>query len=68
MAAIIYINGGNGPQVGSQVVNWPDALPPSQCDNGELELGETTDSCNTGGSCPVDTGIQEGDVCCLVRL
>ncbi len=68
MSAILYINGGNGPLDGSQVENWPDALPPSQCGNGELELGETTDSCYPGGTCPLDIGIQAEDVCCLVRL
>ncbi len=68
MVAILYINGGNGPLDGSQVENWPGALPPSQCGNGDLELGEITDSCYPSGTCPLDIGIQEEDVCCLVRL
>ncbi len=68
MTAILYINGGDGPLDGSKLVNWPNELPPSQCGNGKLELGETTDNCNAGGSCPLDIGIQVEDVCCLVRL
>ncbi len=68
MTAILHINGGDGPLDGSKVVNWPDELPPSQCGNGKLELGETTDSCyDAGGSCPLDIGIQAEEVCCLVR-